>query len=54
MNISEKEILFIREHLSKIERMDAKGMRKYYATNQIRHIRQMLNRIERRGKKTLL
>ena len=54
MTLSEKEVRAIRDYLSRIELKDAKGMNKYFATNQIRNIRQILNRAERREKNTLL
>ena len=54
MILSEKEVKTIREYLIKIEQKERKGMKRYYATNQIRNIRQILNRAERREKDTLL
>lgn len=54
MILSNKEVKAIREYLIKIEQKDRVGMNKYYATNQIRNIRQILNRAERREKDTLL
>ena len=54
MTLSEREVKAIRDYLAKIELKDAKGMRRYFATNQIRNIRQILNRAERREKNTLI
>ena len=54
MILSEKEVKAIKDYLTKIEQKDRKGMNRYYATNQIRNIRQILNRAEKREKDTLL
>ena len=54
MTLSEKEVKAIRDCLSRIELKDAKGMNRYFATNQIRNIRQILNRAERREKNELI
>jgi hypothetical protein len=35
MFLTDKEIIAVRECLSRIERKDAKGMTRYYATNQL-------------------
>lgn len=54
MNLSNKELSAIREYLLKIERSDIVRARKYYVSNQVRNIRLILNRAERREKDTLL
>lgn len=54
MILSEREVKAIRECLTKIELKDAKGMNRYFATNQIRNIRQILVKAERREKNALL
>jgi hypothetical protein len=55
MILSEKEVKSIRDCLARVEQWDTRGMkRKHFATNQVRNIRLILNRAERREKNTLL
>ena len=54
MILSEKEIMAIKNCLARIEKKDRVGMNKYYATNQLRTIRQILTRAERREKNILI
>lgn len=55
MTLSEKEVKAIKDSLARIEQWDVKGVkRKHLATNQVRTIRLILTRAERREKNTLL
>lgn len=54
MILSNSEVSAIKEYLTRIEQKERVGMRKYYATNQIRNIRKILNKAERREKGRLL
>lgn len=54
MILSNSEVSAIKECLIRIEQKDRVGMNRYYATNQIRNIRKILNRAERREKGRLL
>lgn len=54
MILSEKEVKRIRDTLQRIENADKKGVRRHYYFNQVRSIRLILNRAERREKGKLL
>lgn len=54
MILTNKEIDGIRHRLSCIERAEREGAKKNYIANQIRNIRLVLTRAERREKNTLL
>lgn len=54
MILSNKEIDTIRALLANIEKADRVTVRKYYLTNQVRNIRLILSKAERREKHTLL
>lgn len=53
MMLTVKEVAEIRRILGRIESADARGMKRYFATNQIRNIRLILNRAERRERNTI-
>ena len=54
MHFSEKEIDEIRRRLANIDRADRAGAKRNYICNQVRNIRLILSRAERREKNTLL
>lgn len=54
MFLSDKEVDAIRKRLANIERAEKMGIKKNYLTNQVRQVRLMLIRAERREKNTLL
>lgn len=54
MFLSDKEINEIKARLANIEKADKIGVKKNYLANQVRNIRLMLVRAERREKNTLL
>ena len=54
MFISKKEFDAIMARLANIERAERMGAKKNYYTNQVRNIRLVLRRAERRAKDTLL
>lgn len=54
MFLSDKEIEAIRVRLANIEKAERIGVKKNYLTNQVRQIRLMLQKAERREKYTLL
>jgi len=53
MMLTGKEVAEIRRILGKIESADARGMKRYFATNQIRNIRLLLSRAEKRENDSL-
>lgn len=54
MHFSGKEIDEIRRRLANIDRADRTGAKRNYIGNQLRNIRLILSRAERREKNTLL
>ena len=54
MILSEKEVKRIRDTLQRIETADRNGAKRHYFSNQVRSIRLILNRAERREKGKLL
>lgn len=54
MYFADKEIEAIRRYLANIDRADRSGCRRNYISNQVRNIRLLLSRAERREKNTLL
>lgn len=54
MILSEKEVKRIRDTLRRVEIADKTGAKRNYLSNQVRSIRLILNRAERREKGKLL
>lgn len=54
MYISDKEFTQIVTRLANIDKADKAGARRHYISNQVRQIRLLLNKAERREKNTLL
>ena len=54
MILSEKEVKRIRDILQRIENAERNGAKRHYFSNQVRSIRLILNRAERREKGRLL
>ena len=54
MYFADKEIDAIRRYLANIDRADRAGAKRNYISNQVRNIRLLLSRAERREKNTLL
>ena len=54
MILSEKEVKRIRDTLQRIENAERNGAKRRYFSNQVRSIRLILNRAERREKGKLL